>query len=744
MPDPYPIDYPINWYSRIVTDSSGTSPSYQYFLTHADRALVSSGTSIVDHSSYGQTIYTRGSGIVQAAAAAYFGTSGIAFTGATALSANARVGWNITGLSTVGGDANGRLPMQIECLFYFTATPSSSGSYFWEVADGVSHLEYAQFYTYQTGTQWRIVAHWFQNALGQYFSHEYNFTLTTGTWHHLVLYRVGTENPGEYRVGIFYDGSQLSPVAGGFPTSGSGDWRDCTFTFPQGNFLVAGGQFLSGTGNVYAVWQGSMDEIRFLHGSNSGVSYDTFSAVYSFSIPTAPYEPLDVTSNVTAKQLVLSSVSLYPAVDAATNLGVSGSGWASLWIAGSARANFRDATTYLFSSAAGYLTFVAGTQLDFQANIGVSAKNFIFDTATGVKIATATNQKLGFFNAAPVVQQSGNIVTALSNLGLVVNGTLGITDIVTVTTTSAAYTLTTADEYLFCNSGTSFAVTLPAAIGSYAEFMVKNIGAGTVTLTANSADLIDSAATTTLAQWAFAKIFDFSPATTGIDASTVLCLHCDGADDSTTFIDSSPLANTVTANGNAKIDTDKSQFGGASAIFDGVNATRLTVGSRTAFYMGASSFTIQLWIYPSTLSGTTAIFTQWGGGGAAGQFYLDSESGAVNFYYTTDGAGETPVATGITLKTGTWQHIAVTRVGTVLVFHKNGALTGTGAGNFTFNNSTRPVNLSTYADGAGQAINGWVDELKWDIGVARYTSASFTVPTSAFGSDATGKWLLIT
>jgi len=66
-------------------------------------------------------------------------------------------------------------------------------------------------------------------------------------------------------------------------------------------------------------------------------------------------------------------------------------------------------------------------------NMTVSAYNLITDTTTGTKIGTATNQKLGFFNATPVVQQTGYAVptdlttcisaltalrTALNNLGL--------------------------------------------------------------------------------------------------------------------------------------------------------------------------------------------------------------------------------------------------------------------------------------------------------------------------------------
>ena len=52
------------------------------------------------------------------------------------------------------------------------------------------------------------------------------------------------------------------------------------------------------------------------------------------------------------------------------------------------------------------------------------AVNFILNATTGTKIGTATNQRLAFWNATPIVQPTGNILTALSNLGLVATPTL--------------------------------------------------------------------------------------------------------------------------------------------------------------------------------------------------------------------------------------------------------------------------------------------------------------------------------
>lgn len=75
------------------------------------------------------------------------------------------------------------------------------------------------------------------------------------------------------------------------------------------------------------------------------------------------------------------------------------------------RSSATDANLNLLAKGAG--TIIAN------GSITLSTKNIVTDTTTGTKIATATTQKLGFYNATPVVQQTGDVATALSTLGLV-------------------------------------------------------------------------------------------------------------------------------------------------------------------------------------------------------------------------------------------------------------------------------------------------------------------------------------
>lgn len=83
----------------------------------------------------------------------------------------------------------------------------------------------------------------------------------------------------------------------------------------------------------------------------------------------------------------------------------------------------------LGSSTARWGTVNAGTlNVNNASAVTLGAgSNIVLDTATGTKIGTATSQKLAFFNTTPVIQQSGNIVTALATLGLVTSGVIDLT-----------------------------------------------------------------------------------------------------------------------------------------------------------------------------------------------------------------------------------------------------------------------------------------------------------------------------
>jgi archaellum component FlaG (FlaF/FlaG flagellin family) len=73
------------------------------------------------------------------------------------------------------------------------------------------------------------------------------------------------------------------------------------------------------------------------------------------------------------------------------------------------------------------------------------------------------------------------------------------------TVVTNTYTIAQKDETIICNRPTAFTVTLPVAVIGKV-FIVKNIGAGTVTIDGYDDDTIDGEWTQTIIQWESAQL----------------------------------------------------------------------------------------------------------------------------------------------------------------------------------------------------------------------------------------------
>lgn len=86
----------------------------------------------------------------------------------------------------------------------------------------------------------------------------------------------------------------------------------------------------------------------------------------------------------------------------------------------------------------------------------------------------------------------------------------------------------------------------------------------------------------------------------GNDANTRLLLHMDGANGSTSFLDSSVAARSVTANGSAQVSTAQGKFSGCSGAFlNGGNC--LTIADNTDWPKGTSDWSIDFWSYHTSV-----------------------------------------------------------------------------------------------------------------------------------------------
>lgn len=231
----------------------------------------------------------------------------------------------------------------------------------------------------------------------------------------------------------------------------------------------------------------------------------------------------------------------------------------------------------------------------------------------------------------------------------------------------------------------------------------------------------------------------------GNDAFTKSLLHFDGADASTTFTDVAYGALTHaphvwTAIGNGQIDTAQSKFGGASFLGDGTN-DGVTTPDHTDFTLGSQDFTADCWFNCVAASGSNRYlisqadvsFTA-----AASSIVLRRSSGNIIQGLLSNGSSFITVS-GTTqftdsLNTG-WHHAAFVRTGNTLKLFIDGVQEGSDvAFSGAANDSSENLNVGTYYSSGGGAVawNGWIDESRLSVGIARWTE-NFTTPTLPYG-----------
>lgn len=230
---------------------------------------------------------------------------------------------------------------------------------------------------------------------------------------------------------------------------------------------------------------------------------------------------------------------------------------------------------------------------------------------------------------------------------------------------------------------------------------------------------------------------------TKFDTDCKLMLHMDGSDASTTFTDSSLSARSVTANGDAQIDTARSKFGGASGLFDGTG-DYLSVSNNSDFDFGSGDWTIDFWAYITGSVQAYGVYSFHSGGSGWG-FLLatPANAGAGYIGVYNDAATQFQIAnTNTALTQNTWQHIALVASSGKLYFFIDGVLQNPGGTSFTgtFNTSSHDLRIGDF-NAAGYLWTGSLDELRVVKGTAIWTS-NFTPPSSAYSRRVAGNQVI--
>jgi hypothetical protein len=197
-------------------------------------------------------------------------------------------------------------------------------------------------------------------------------------------------------------------------------------------------------------------------------------------------------------------------------------------------------------------------------------------------------------------------------------------------------------------------------------------------------------------------------------------LHMNGSNGSTTFTDSGGAGISVTAFGNAQVNTTDPKYGSGSLLLDG-SGDYLQTAPSSILQLGTEDFTVECWVYVYPGNGNDGLFT-FGGDGSG----LAVEIFNGNWRVSQAGSNGTAMG-GVT--TGSWQHLAVTRSGSSLRLFIDGTQLGSTI-NSTDNFTDNQLKIGYYYN-SNYAINAKVDEFRVKKGTALYTSA-FTPPTGPF------------
>ena len=211
------------------------------------------------------------------------------------------------------------------------------------------------------------------------------------------------------------------------------------------------------------------------------------------------------------------------------------------------------------------------------------------------------------------------------------------------------------------------------------------------------------------------------------------------------------MAKTLTAHGDAQLDTAQKQFGSASGLFGNVAADYVDTPAHADFDFGTENFTIDFFIRMASVAYIQDVLAIGqdnppvnGFLNIAAQAYLDGSFNADKFsLYLYFGGAWHNMSWDCTLLANTWYHVAVVRNGNVFTLYINGVSKGNNNLEGSIGASNQPLMFGKggVTAGADYYFGGWVDEIRISKGIARWTE-NFDVPTEAHTPDQYTKLLV--
>lgn len=219
-------------------------------------------------------------------------------------------------------------------------------------------------------------------------------------------------------------------------------------------------------------------------------------------------------------------------------------------------------------------------------------------------------------------------------------------------------------------------------------------------------------------------------------ADTVLLLNGNGANNSTSIIDSSSYNFTMTRS-IALLRNDQKKYGSASIYMD--TTGYIATPTNSAFSFSNNNFTIETWYNPTRQERQGIFYGMWGeyqgGNSSEGGWVLDYDSGNLSLAVSSMATGAYWQSVVSSLSNGTWYHIALVRSGSNIKLFKNGISVINA--NLT-SNSTKFGNVGELYFGSWSPpetrfyTQAYYDDIRVTKGIARYTT-NFTPPGAELG-----------
>jgi len=232
-----------------------------------------------------------------------------------------------------------------------------------------------------------------------------------------------------------------------------------------------------------------------------------------------------------------------------------------------------------------------------------------------------------------------------------------------------------------------------------------------------------------------------------------LLLPFDGSNGATSTTDSSNVNASITFQGSATIATAQSKFGGSS-----LHVTNANPDSIAAQIVGTSlnltaDFTIEWWIKRVQVSvsdemvlgptyGVSSSTNPSGKCGLLCGYFYNSTSSTKIGLYAASGSGSWDFSSGNLLcdlpTVGAWEHHALVRSGSDWSYYVDGSRTyNASLGNSTlYSQSTPSYIMLGKGHGANASAEAYYDDFRVTQGLARYSGASFTPPSTAHLTSA--------